>query len=1372
MRGAHAAITASHRHKNIKITSNKWAIPSFKVFSFKFLKVLFSKMESYANVVKNVHNGKKNSSAINALSRDGAARDDDQETPATENASGLTYHSSASGGNRREELPFITVSRSRRRVRVPKKDPEDPVVFPLPLATEQEWRDPFGLADVPDHVDPVLCRRIPAARTKQSARKSTASSKVASPENAHSDQIPPPEPSSGSSSDRSRARLWKKGCVLDKAAADKAKKTKSKSAQEAEKEQTEGSTGADPSDGTTSDTSRTSVGDSFPVQSDQKTAVTLPRTGRFNGRIHATPLDGSCGPAALLEALRHLALTQGYQFNLPADADDMRRALVADITENVDLAGLTPESYTLGQEIAAEYFPDDQLLEEDRPGIFCPDLDERHFTLVESVQEYLSVMSMRRTHIDEFMLSAFARMWNIRVAVIRPHGKGATTEHSQFVAPNELIPAERTIFLYRSGQHFEWAHANATPCQDSLCRTHNRRISASHTPVCVPRDQSQAQPAMQRNVHAATTAAPVGSRPSRGGESDLAVLVEQLTEEFPGLSPERAEAALKLTKQNGRYNLYAAAAVLPGREGAPIVLGSPSLSRSSGERSEQDATSSVYFADDANATNTGSESSSNGSGRKRRGSGQSSGDENTAANTRAPSHERSSPLQDSATQQKDAPERDHIQRSRELQQIALRQEAERSALEERRAIMMAAQIISIAADKRLAEALDMLQRHLITCGDLQVASQLACEELMNGPRKARPLAKVNDVPDSGGISLAERRFGDGARTPTVQALAKRSRTESTDSPPQPKRLFDKAFNAQMQDVGGNLTAAQRLATAVRRADNSLWQQALDQRFSALGNDVQEGDAPEGAPLLGSQTTRTTTAEGALTPASTRALRTAASHASPGVRIAEQMRLKRELAASAPQGQGTVVVVSSNGNKLPTWKPGAEADGRGFNWKTKQKMIHAWEQYQLSEGLHAPKTFKSMIDADLVPLICAECNLEEGDWEVLDDVVLLSAIEERLRPHDSMDFTVQLKRITFNNDAAAGTLTQRYRLFAEAFLAKVSEAKAAGCALQENVIKIAFTRAVSTCAILQGWLEQQKWVSASETHRRITNHLKMVDAYETLAGMGNSYHAQQTRTTSVQQQGSSVQQQQQHQQQHVSQHQQHPHQPRSAVRQQHQQHQFNQQISSAVNAALVAYQQAGLQRRATAPIPSRNAVDGASVNAMSTQTQMSLPPFPGLDGRGLSWHICSPLLECRCSPCTGKFCQACGVHGHTVENCRKRLFKNPGANLSGYWSEQQAGRGPMRMPAPIQGTPNFVPAPVQDAPNFPPAAQRQPAFPTPYRMATGGATAQHAATQQPVQQHASSATVNNTALRNGNRVTFQEQQQHSPADSTLEGQQQQ
>jgi hypothetical protein len=125
-----------------------------------------------------------------------------------------------------------------------------------------------------------------------------------------------------------------------------------------------------------------------------------------------------------------------------------------------------------------------------------------------------------------------------------------------------------------------------------------------------------------------------------------------------------------------------------------------------------------------------------------------------------------------------------------------------------------------------------------------------------------------------------------------------------------------------------------------------------------------------------------------------------------------MKIKREQVAAS---NGTTIVVGSSGVKLPTWKPGHEADGKGFTWKTKQRMVHAWEQYQLSEGLHAPKSFKSMIDPELVPLICAQCNLEESDWEVLDDVALLTAIEERPKPHDSVDFTVQLRQIKFNND---------------------------------------------------------------------------------------------------------------------------------------------------------------------------------------------------------------------------------------------------------------------------------------------------------------------------------------------------------------------
>jgi hypothetical protein len=428
-------------------------------------------------------------------------------------------------------------------------------------------------------------------------------------------------------------------------------------------------------------------------------------------------------------------------------------------------------------------------------------------------------------------------------------------------------------------------------------------------------------------------------------------------------------------------------------------------------------------------------------------------------------------------------------------------------------------------------------------------------------------------------------------------------------------------------------------------------------------------------------------------------------------------MNRERASGATQG--SVIVVNSAGAKLPVWKAGAEAEGRGFTWKTKQRMVHAWEQYQLSEGLHAPKSFKSMIDQDLVPLICAECNLEEGDWEMLDDVTLLSAIEERLKPHDAMDFTVQLKQIIFEKDEAKGSLTQRYRLFAEPFLAKISEAKAAGCQLQENVVKLTFSRAVQASPVLQAWLEQYKWTSVGETHRRITNQLKIADAYQTLIGISGTpavrhvpqqpvqhqqqqqpvQHQQQQQPVQHQQQQQPVQHQQQQQQQ-QGQHQQAPQQSQRAAR-------FNQQVQAAVNAAMQAFQHANLQQQGGGGAPPA-AAGGGQVN-YAQQQRAPMPAFPGLDSRGPSWHVHSQLLGCRSFPCLAPFCQACAVHHHTADECKKRQYNNPGVNTSGYWSEQKPNCLPLRSAKPPTGTGVNV-------------AVQSPAFPVPYFVNGAGAAA--------------------------------------------------
>ena len=134
------------------------------------------------------------------------------------------------------------------------------------------------------------------------------------------------------------------------------------------------------------------------------------------------------------------------------------------------------------------------------------------------------------------------------------------------------------------------------------------------------------------------------------------------------------------------------------------------------------------------------------------------------------------------------------------------------------------------------------------------------------------------------------------------------------------------------------------------------------------------------------------------------------------------------------------------------------------------------------------------------------------------------------------------------------------------------------------------------------------------------------------------------------------------------------------------------------------------------------------------TAFTLPPFPGLDARGVSWHTDCALFGCRSNPCNVPFCQACAVHGHTVDECRKRIYNNPAANTSGYWQEKKPGCAPIKFTKPT------VNAAVQ--------AQAQ-SFPVPYQMygvpaqqpASNGnsAAVNHTATQQPTNQQGSAGS---------------------------------
>ncbi len=239
--------------------------------------------------------------------------------------------------------------------------------------------------------------------------------------------------SGGSNSDRSRARIWKKGCEAD---AKKASKPKTKTPATAS-----GSDGWQTDSGDESpDPERTELkaklSDKIQVLQAKRSKTAAP--GRFNGRVHATAVDGSCGPDSLICALRHLSQTQGYNFVIPDSALSLREVLVHYIEENQHVEG-DVEGVTLAQDIQLEYLPvkhqpNNESDEEEpegppRQGLFNHLLDPDNYILVDSMEEYLDVMQMPNTHIDEFMLSAFARMWSVRVAVLRNRGKGLSCGH-------------------------------------------------------------------------------------------------------------------------------------------------------------------------------------------------------------------------------------------------------------------------------------------------------------------------------------------------------------------------------------------------------------------------------------------------------------------------------------------------------------------------------------------------------------------------------------------------------------------------------------------------------------------------------------------------------------------------------------------------------------------------------------------------------------------------------------------------------------------------------------------------------------------------------------------------------------------------------
>ena len=347
-----------------------------------------------------------------------------------------------------------------------------------------------------------------------------------------------------------------------------------------------------------------------------------------------------------------------------------------------------------------------------------------------------------------------------------------------------------------------------------------------------------------------------------------------------------------------------------------------------------------------------------------------------------------------------------------------------------------------------------------------------------------------------------------------------------------------------------------------------------------------------------------------------------------------------IAAAAP---ASVVVVGNS--KLPIWKAGAESNLQGFNWRTKNYIYHQWEQYMLAEGQYAPKEFKSLIAQDLIPVICAETGLRAQDWAFLSDGEVIAKIDRALRPTRSTDFALQLQGITLTT-GKPGTLLQRYRFFAERFLAKVAEAQAAERPIKDNVVKDAFKDATKMEGVLKMWLREVDWRGVDKAHRRLMRKLKESHSWDKLRDDNERKGAKWRRMEEEDQI------------------------PRR----------FQRRENGAAHVALAEKEQPEVCYAASRNPRNIKAEDKKFYKAKRpSQSPQNIPlrQHPGLDQRGASWHMSTEQTDCRNNPCGSRWCQRCAQHGHTADECKKP-DDTPGLNLKGYYQENKGkNAGPVR-----------------------------------------------------------------------------------------------
>jgi len=649
--------------------------------------------------------------------------------------------------------------------------------------------------------------------------------------------------------------------------------------------------------------------------------------------LHQTSTDGDCLPDSIQSAIAERIRLSGWHlpFQMPDTVDDMRQALCDFAEQNRYTMLATSLGMSPDDAVRLDYIHDRQYVVDpdfERSGIARGEPDpHRH---INSWEDYIDAMRSPHASMDEIMVQLAALMFGVRIVILgrrqRKVKKIYRWDIQHDICPDG-VSLDRYIILVHTPGHYEWAHPAAFRCSSFTCLGRFAALLDRSLPAWSGGTPFPHPPRRPQNSH------------ERFTEMEDFALALKLELEGDGHSVtlEDVTAALWLTRNaDGSPSIHKALQYLPGASLNPFDLPDTPPEAPKGKHATANAAKRKLRDGDE----------SDGSACRKvsfDGDGDDEEDEDAVGrNTGHPPPPPNPPTQTAQSsakrnQQNQRPIHDDhwdqgiLQREKQVREICALKPYPATAptvagrgdvatrvaeeLQARNAAVDTIKLITGCSDEAAQRELE--QQLGVTCS-LHEAITRACGRL-------HPAAHQR--------TFLENELGNGVRAATVPELAKAHAPASTEEPLQPVNLQD-FYTRTSRELANpdiqNLPAKRRLQLAHRRADSSLHDDAVAaaawrRDFITPPNTISaelEGDAAPQPALR------------------VKPISSASQHPSPAVRIAHV----RQTAAASPGGGnvlgGSVVVVGGGGRNLPLWLPGAETDGKGFHYSTKQSMVHA------------------------------------------------------------------------------------------------------------------------------------------------------------------------------------------------------------------------------------------------------------------------------------------------------------------------------------------------------------------------------------------------------------------------------------------------